>query len=114
MKTRLDGLYSPDLPSGYGELPADPANCWIVVQADIGSEGGRGADCFTIYVTTPKFLESCIDDPSYQLGRGLLIVSQFNWDVVETAVSEVCSAVEGSTWEEVAEKLSHYFLYEYE
>lgn len=39
-------------------LPADPACCWVVVQADIGSEDGAGADCFTMYVTTPKFLDS--------------------------------------------------------
>lgn len=114
MKARLDGIYSPDLPAGYGELPPNPANCWVVVQADIGSVGGRGADCFTMYVTTPQFLEGCLDKASHQMGRGLIVVAEFDWDVVENAVKETCATVEGESWAELAEKLSRYFLYEYE
>lgn len=114
MKARLDGIYSPDLPSGHGELPPDPGNCWIVVQADIGSDTGRGADCFTMYVTTPKFLEGSVDVGAHQLGRGLMIVSQFDWNVIEEAVSLVCASVQADTWGEVAATLSKYFIYEYE
>ncbi len=114
MKARLDGIYSPDLPSGHAELPANPANCWVVVQADIGVEGESGADCFTMYVTTPQFLDGCLNQVRHQLGRGLVIVAEFDWDVVEQAVKEVCCSVEGECWTELAEKLSRYFLYEYE
>lgn len=114
MKARLDGIYSPDLPSGYGELPANPSNCWVVVQADIGSVGSLGADCFTMYVTTPLFLEGCVNQAGHQMGRGLIVVPEFDWDVVEQAILETCAALEGENWAELAEKLSRYFLYEYE
>lgn len=67
-----------------------------------------------MYVTTPQFLEGCIAKAGHQMGRGLLIVSEFDWDVVERAVKKACSAVEGESWTEVAEKLSRFFLYEYE
>ena len=51
MKAYLDSFFSGDLPSGQ-ELPEDPENCWIVIQADIGSYGESGADTFTFYVCT--------------------------------------------------------------
>jgi hypothetical protein len=62
MQAELRGLYSPTLPSGPSEAPENPCDRWVVMQADIGHEGGNGADIFTFYVTTPAFLERTLDD----------------------------------------------------
>lgn len=114
MKAKLDGIYSPDLPSGYGELPDDPRDCWVVIHADIGTDCGLGMDCFTLYVTTPIFLERSIRVDLFQTGRGLLIVNEFDWGVVEDAISSVCLEIEAETWQAIVSQLSMSFLYEYE
>lgn len=114
MNVRLHELYSPDLPAGYGQMPPDPDCCWIRVHADIGSESGTGADCFTVYVTTPAFLANSLVGEKYQLGRGLLLVAKFDWDVVEEAVRAVCGSVSGTEWRDLAAQLSRHFYYEYE
>lgn len=114
MKAKFNGMYSSDLPAGFGELPTDPANCWVIVQFDIGSDEEPGADCFTAYVTTPKFLSQCLTQEKCQMGRGIIIVKEFTWELVELAVKEVCLDVVGDTWQELVAKLSRFFIYEYE
>lgn len=84
------------------------------MQADIGYEGGEGADNFTFYVTTPAFLQRILDTEAYQLGRGLVVVKQFDWKVVEDFAKRLCADVRGESWELIAEVLSRNFLWEFE
>ena len=114
MKAKLDGIYSPDLPSGYDEMPENPKDCWVIIHADIGVEGGQGMDCFTMYVTTPEFLSKSVRNDRYQLGRGLLILHEFDWELVEQAINSVCSEIEADSWVDMENKLSKSFFYEYE
>lgn len=109
MKARLDGIYSPDLVSEYGELPEEPEDCWIIIHADIGPDNDPGADRFTCYVTTPKFLAGIIKYDRFQLYRGLLVVNEFDWEVVEEAINSVCLEVEGDSWSEIVTQLSRFF-----
>lgn len=114
MKIKLKGIYSPNLPSGYGELPDNPKDCWIVIHADIGVEDELGADCFILYVTTPLFLIKSITTEQFQLGRGLLIVDKFDWDVILDAIDTVCAKAEADSWSDVVSQLSRSFFYEYD
>ena len=115
VKAKLDGIFSPDLPSGYSELPECPDNCWIIVHADIGlDDGNNAADCFTFYVSTPKYLSQILTEGYYQAGRALVIVNEFDWFVVEEAIGDICSKVVGDSWEKIAEQLSKYGEYEFE
>lgn len=113
MKARLKGISSIDLPGGAPELPADPTNCWIVVQADIGAADGDAADEFTFYVCTPAKLMSVFEQEEYVFGKHLLIVPRFDWQVVEMAISTICEQVDGETWEELAEELHVYGGWEF-
>jgi len=92
-------------------MPADPSNCWVVMHADIGIENESGADCFTLYVTTPNFL---MNASPYTLGRGLIIVPEFNWDVIENAIRDICHASKEKSWLDFVKKLSRHFIYEFE
>jgi hypothetical protein len=114
IKAKLDGIYSPELASGRGELPSEVTNCWVAMHADIGADNERGTDTFTFYVTTPRFLEDSLKSETVQLGRGLVIVNEFDWGVVESAVASICDSVRAESWEEAAVLLSRSFFYEFE
>lgn len=114
MRVKLKGIYSPNLPSGYGELPDDPRDCWIVIHADIGVDNEPGSDCFILYVTTPRFLAKSIITERFQVGRGLLIVDEFDWDVVIDAVDSVCMKSGAGLWSDAVNQLSRSFFYEYD
>lgn len=114
MTTRaiLKGVFSPDLPEGEPSLPENPASCWVVLHADIGLPESEAADTFTFYVTTTAFLEGELDNQEFQLGRGLIILSEFSWSGVSAAVEDVIGRCIGNTWEEIASGLSKYAEYE--
>lgn len=114
MRAELKTLYSSSLPSGETELPVERQDFWVIMKADIGTVGAEGADCFTFYVTSPNFLSKSIAHDECQIGRGLLILNEFDWDQVERAVTTICAQAEGDTWEQIAAYLSRYFHYEFE
>lgn len=114
MQAELRSLISPALPSGPSDAPENPHYCWVVMQATIGHGSGDGADVFTFYVTTPAFLERILDDKGYELGRGLVVINQFDWKVVEELIKRTCANARGDSWETFVQQLSRNFLSEYE
>lgn len=108
----LMGIFSPDLPEGPPLLPADPADCWVIVQADIGVAGEEGSDIFTFYVTTPQWLQKQ-SSIGWRWGQGLLILDEFEWSLIESALSKLVESVSGETWEECAEKINRYGHWEF-
>lgn len=114
LRAELKGLWSIDLPQGPPELPVDPENCWVNISADIGTVGDPGADEFSFIVTTPKFLATEIHGSDYRLGRELIIVEAFRWEVIEKAIERLVHTFSGETWEELATKLGRYAYWEFE
>lgn len=113
MKAYLDGIYSIDIPSGKPELPHDPENCWIVIQADIGSEGLSGSDTFTFYVCTVKKLSHILGTKNFQLGHHLILVEYFDWDVIEEAIKDIIIKLEADTWVQLAKKINEHGEWEF-
>ena len=114
MKARLEGIYSVDLPSGPPGLPADPRDCWLVVQAEIGPETGQGTDTFTFYVCTPERLQRLLQVAPCQTGRHLLIVEQFDWAVIDLVIRDLLGSLSAQSWEQLAAKIGRYGLWEFE
>ena len=113
MKAYLDGIFSIDLSSGKPELPEDPENCWIVIQADIGAYGGSGADTFTFYVCTINKLNHNLSIKNFKFGRHLILVKRFDWDIVEHAIKSMLDELEADTWEQLAAKIHEYGEWEF-
>lgn len=113
MKARLDGLFSIDLPAGPLQLPKDPRDCWIVVQADIGPLNNNSADTFTFYVCTLKNLQQLLDCESYRLGHHLILVERFDWKVVEDAIGSILDKLDADNWDQLAAKINEYGEWEF-
>ena len=82
-KPELKYLLSIELEDG--QLPEDPEDCSIFVEANIGLQDEEGSDIFSFNVVTPKALQQ--DTPRW--GRGLLIVDRFSWETVETSIKKL-------------------------
>lgn len=110
MKIVVEDIFSVD-------EPADIYNFSTLVYADIGVDDGSDAtDSFSFYVCTPDYLKDAVSQNTYKLGRGLIIVSVFNMDVIEKAVHDACNeACKGTkNWEEFSNSLSKFGISEFE
>jgi Immunity protein 8 len=105
----LISLDSPDLPPDA--LPLDPENCSVVMNAAIGPKGSPGAENFAFTVVTPRYLAAHSDA---RWGRGLLVIDAFSWPSVARMVERLLAHASGSTWGEVAAKLNHELLWEFD
>ena len=105
----IRSLVSPDLPSG--DLPPDPDDCFVLIEAEIGAAGLPGADVFSFQVVTPKYL---MRESLPRWGRGLLIVPQFTWPAVETSLQKLLMHATGPNWSAVAAELAKELHWEFE
>ena len=105
---RLKSLHALDLSAP--ELPDNPENCWVNLDAVIGPEGSEGGDNFSFAVVTPNAL--AVDEPRW--GRGLLIVSVFSWPVIHALVERLLSRAARPSWPEVAAELAKELNWEFE
>ncbi len=114
MKSELKGLYSIDLPNGKPQLPKDPSNCWIIVQAEIGTTDNIESDVFTFYVCTLKKLTQIVSKNKFQKGLHLLIVEAFDWVLIENIINNICNKTMGNTWEEIAQQINKFGAWEFD
>lgn len=95
----------------HGTLPPDPEKCSVSIDVEIGPRGCNGGDRFSIEVVTPKYLFGTTDT---RWGRGLLIVKEFDWHVVESFVAKLLRHCHGETWKDVATEISKEMHWEFE
>ena len=105
----LVSLDSTDLARGV--LPVDPKNCCVALNAAIGPKGSSGAENFAFSVVTPRYLA---EHREARWGRGLLLVETFSWTTVERMVERLLAHASAATWHEVAAKLNHELLWEFD
>jgi hypothetical protein len=109
MHAELRLLQSLDLPKP--RTPDNPRSCAVLMEAHIGPKGGKGAELFYFTVVTPAYLESAQE---CRWGKGLLLVPEFSWPVVERMVGRLVSSASGESWAEVAASLSKFMDWEFE
>lgn len=106
---QIKSLTSPDLEPG--NLPADPSDCCVLVDAHIGPKGEIGEEDFSFVVATPACLAR-LGLPRW--GRGMLIVETFSWPVVEHALARLLAHAHRNTWHDVAQALNHELHWEFD
>ncbi|MCA1032517.1 immunity 8 family protein [Bacillus timonensis] len=88
----------------------------IDIQVDIGPKEGEGSETFSLTVCSPKRLEKTLKERPYEveIGRGLLIMVDFNIDVIENTIIKIIDNCKRPTWEAVSQALSTYFYGEFD
>jgi hypothetical protein len=105
----IRSIISPDL--AHGDLPRDPDDCSVLIEAEIGPAGLPGADVFSFQAVTPKYLTR---EALPRWGRGLLIVKHFSWREVEASLQKLLMHAARSDWSSVAAELAKELHWEFE
>jgi len=106
---KIHSLHSLDISAP--ELPPDPQNCWITLDAEIGPSHSPGADRFSFDVVTPLALAAANE---IRWGSGLLILPEFSWEEVTRALARLLAQCSRPTWDEVVTALSAELRWEFE
>ena len=113
MQAGLKRLHSPDVLDLRNYHP-DPADCFgFLLQAMIGPLGEDWEESFDIVVCTPEWLKRRYPKDII-LGEHRLIVPHFDYAALERFISNFAHRCSGTTWQEVAQKLSRPGKWEFE
>ena len=94
----------------HGELPADPRNCAIPMDATIGMEGTPAADIFYFTVITPAAISG---RHQRRWGRGYLVLPEFSWSAIEAELQRLLFECDSSEWRHISEQLDRVLIWEY-
>jgi len=85
----------------------------ISFQVDIGCEDILGsADMFTFDVVSPTRLEKIVEDTNIEIGRGYLIMNDFNVNYIESMVNNIISKCKNEEYDIAMNAISKYFRWE--
>lgn len=116
MRAELKGLDTGD--SEDGDLrtfrPDDVEHFMLGVTASVGPAGQRGAELFQFTVCSPSWLAANPSPNGYEFLRHTLLLTRWDFELVERAIGDLCRRTEGDTWSDVALKLSRFGYWEFE
>lgn len=95
-------------------VPDDPERFVVRVELTAGSADSPGGDLFFFEVCNPAWLLDRVQQEGPMSGRHLVVVEHFNWEAVKTYFHRLLTRIWGENWNEVAEKIARYGLWEYE
>jgi hypothetical protein len=105
----LKSLISPDLPNR--ELPDDPEDSSVLLEANIGPKNKNGSDIFSFRVVTRKRLAN---ESGAIWGHGMVVLDRFSWQAVESTLQKLLMHCYRPTWEEVANQINKYLDWEFD
>jgi Immunity protein 8 len=112
MRATLLRLHSPDVHDLSSWSP--DGDFGILVQLLVGPVGGPGEESFDITLCTAGWLAARARKERIVDARHHVIVHAYDYDLVEQYLRARVAALEGSTWDEVAERLGRLGHWEFE
>ena len=105
-KSYIIDYHSPDIDlQSFNPQPYD--DFAFVLQLFVGIEGGKGEECFDIFVCTPKWIEHNYAKQTIISGLHTIIVQEYDFEKLKEAIDEIFCA-EGATWQEIANRIGYY------
>jgi hypothetical protein len=120
VRGELSGFYSPDLleEKQVDDLqafrPADAENFGLRVTAFVGPNDQGGEEMFDFFVCTSRWIADHPPEKGFWFLRNTLLLTRWDYSVLDRALRDLCARAEGETWEEVGTKLSRYGRWERE
>lgn len=115
MRAVLKGMRSLELEEPLEKYcPDDPVNFGTWIRLMIGPENSTGSESFDILVCTPDWIKVQYEIERAIWGRHMLIVLEYNFDLIKTEVNHYIENCTGSDWGVIAQKLSRIGKWEFE
>jgi Immunity protein 8 len=103
-----------DVPDVQTWCPARPEDLFLGVDIKIGVEGEWGSDDFQLVVASSSAITKHQHQYATKHLDRALVLEEFAWDTVVEYIHQKTLSCTGANWEEIAAKLTEYFLWEYE
>lgn len=112
VKAQVKGYSSPDIADLEGFAPPDPECFAFLLDLSIGPAGAPGEERFSFVVATPRWFETHHAKTDVVLARHRVIVFEYDFPRLLAELTRICERVQGGTWLEIAQKLSHFGQWE--
>jgi len=112
MKAALKGLHSPDVELTSGVSVDERGS--VLVQLMVGPADGPGEESFDVVVCNAEWLDQVVRERGSIFGRHYLFVDRIERGAVESAVTDYLSALEGASWQELAQQIGRVAKWEFE
>jgi hypothetical protein len=113
MIAELKSLHSPDVADLQNWTP-ETDDFAILLQIIAGPEGTSGAESFDVTLCSVAWIAAKALEARVMEGCHLLIVQEYDYDLIHDYLSRRVSACECESWQEVAQKLSRLGRWEFE
>lgn len=108
-------FYSPDAPAADLSTWSPPTGEFgVLIQSFVGIEGDRGEESFEFRICTPGWLSHRLQQAPYVLGHHHIIVSSWDFTVIESLLREIVRQSSADDWDGVVRKLSRYGRWEFQ
>ena len=115
MKAKLKEIYSIGLANSLEEFwPSDESNFGISMRLMIGPEDSAGSESFDVFVCTPDWIKSQYAEEGFTWGRHMLVVLEYDLDLIKREIERYIANCEGKDWLEIARKLNGMGAWEFE
>ena len=97
-------------------VPDDKSYVHVYIDAYVTPVGEQGREVFRLSVCTPKWLDAQRDGSykGYVWARNYLIVWEWSFATVWTAIEQLVSNFAADDWITLAQKIGHYMRWEFE
>jgi len=105
MRARLKSLRSDEIEDLERFVPHVPDEFAVPLVLEVGALGLRGKERFELLVVTPSWLLRRHGRKGAIMGRGKLIVFEWNFERIKGLLARKVETCSGATWPEVAGKV---------
>lgn len=111
--------------SSAQKLEISQDDCWVMIKCHIGPDETVSTETFKnihpqeqfiFYFATPKFLLRTVKNDEPQIGRGLIIIENYNETLVKNTIKKIiddCSK-DKKDWHDFATSLNRYAIWEFD
>jgi hypothetical protein len=116
MRAKLKNIYSLEIKCPLAEYwPEDTAYFGISIRLIIGLDTPAGGEeSFDLFVCTPDWLKNQCAEIGYVWGRSMLIVHEYDFNLIKREVERYVASCAGDDWLTIARKLSYMGTWEFE
>lgn len=106
MRARLKALRSDEIPDLARFRPADPQSFAVPLVLEVGPLGMKGRERFDLLAVTPAWLLARHGRAGAVLGRGKLLVFEWDYPRIKELLARKVEACTGRSWPELARAVS--------
>lgn len=87
-------------------------NFWVT--ASIGTKESDGGDNFQFNIVGIDYIASEIKSKGSYVGKKVIIVDDYSYDIIYQSISEICKGISEATWEAIGKKIGTFGHWEFD